>query len=394
MKPKFLIVFRKELKETLRDKRVLWLLALMVLMYPLLLGYMLNEQIKRATKPDREGIELVVINGAKAPNLMSQLRQKNVTISDREDTDEEGIAEILKSRKVAAVLRVNRKFAEDYAAMRPARIEFWFDSAAEQYTRQREVEDVLANYANNIASARLLAHGVSPATLMPVAVQRYDMGGTAARSALMIGAILGFMFLPAFLCGLSAAIDSTAGERERRSLEVLLAQPASTWQLLSGKWLATSVLAIVGVTLELLLAHAILSYLPLEEAGMSWHLSSLDMLIVCLVSAPLSLFAGAMHIVLAMNSKSFKEAQTMASMVSLVPMVPGLAVSIMELKTATWMYFVPMLSNQTLLKEMTKGAEVGLLPFVYTSVSALVPAFAFIYYASRRMKSERYVLSV
>lgn len=394
MKPKFIIVFLKELKETTRDRRALGLIALFVFMYPIMLGYILNRQINNATKPEREGIEMVVINDAQAPNLMAQLKLKNIHVQPREDMDEEAITETLKQRKVVAVLRINKKFAEDYAAMRSARVELWFDSASDHGARQRDIEDVLSAYTSNIAAARLLAHGVSPATLVPVTVQRYDTGGTAARSAVMIGAILGFMFLPAFLCGMSAAIDSTAGERERRSLEVLMAQPASSWQLLSGKWLAASSLAIVGVTLELMLAHAILSYLPLEEAGMSWRVSSADLFWVCLVSAPLSLFAGALTIVLAMNSKSFKEAQTQASMIVMLPMIPGLVVSMMELKTATWMYMVPLLANQTLLKELTKGVELSGMPFLLTMLSSLVPAFAMMIYASWRMKSERYVLAV
>jgi sodium transport system permease protein len=394
MKPKFLIVFLKELKESMRDKRALSLLALFVFMYPVMLGYILQQQIDRATKPERESMDLVVINSAQAPNLMTQLKQKNVVIQAREDMDEEAIGELLKGRKVVAVLKLNKNFSTDYQAMRPARVELWFDSASEKGARQRDIEDVLSAYTSSIASARLLAHGVSPVNLMPVTVQRYDTGGMAARSALMIGAILGFMFLPAFLCGMSAAIDSTAGERERRSLEVLMAQPASTWQLLCGKWLACSSLAIVGVTLELMLAHAILSYLPLEEAGMSWRVSSADLALVCLVSAPLSLFAGALTIVLAMNSKSFKEAQTQASMIVLLPMIPALVVSVMELKTATWMYAVPLLANQTLLKELTKGVEVGALPYLMTMLSSALPGLALIYFASWRMKSERYVLAV
>jgi sodium transport system permease protein len=394
MKPKFLIVYLKEIKESLRDKRSLGLIALFVFMYPLMLGYILNKQIDRATQPEREGIELAVINGAQAPTLMGQFKQKNITVMPQPDLDEEAIAALLRSRKVVALLRVHKKYGEDYQAMRPARVELWFDSAVDNGGRQRDIEDVLTAYTNGIASARLLAHGVSPATMMPVSVQRFDTGGSAGRSAMVIGAILGFMFLPAFICGLSAAIDSTAGERERRSLEVLMAQPVSAWQLLSGKWLATSTLAVVGVTLELALAHAILSWLPLEEIGMAWRVSSADLALVCLVSAPLSLFAGAMHIVLSMNAKSFKEAQTLASFIVLVPMVPGIAVSMLELKKATWMYMVPMLSNQTLLSELTKGTALGVEHFALTFLSAMLPALALMAFASWRMRSERYVLGV
>ncbi len=393
MTSKFFVVFRKEFRESLRDKRSLGLLALFTLMYPLLLGVLLHQWIDRATKPEREGIVLAVIGGAQAPTLMAQLKQKNITVHDTPPMDEAAIGDLLRAHKAAAVLRLPGKYASDYAAMRPARIELWFDSSTDQDGR-RDVEDVLNAYGSNIASARLLAHGVSPAALSPVQVQRYDTGTTAARSAGVIGGILGFLFFPAFICGLSAAVDSTAGERERRSLEVLMAQPVRTWELVAGKWLAAAALAVIGITLELMLAHAILSWMPLEEIGMSWRVGWGRLLLVCLASVPLSLFAAAVQIAVAMNARSFKEAQSVLSIVMLVPMLPGLAVSMLELKTASWMYLVPMLSNQTLLRETAKGGDIGFLPFVLTFLCSALAAWAAVAFAAWRMKSERYVLAV
>jgi sodium transport system permease protein len=393
-KPKFLVVFLKEIRETLRDKRSLGLLAMFTLMYPVMLGYILHHQIERATRPEREGIELAVIGGAQAPTLMTQLKQKNIKVHEMPQMSEEKITELLHSPKTAALLRLPKNFTESYAAMRPARIELWFDSATEQDNRRHDIEDVLQAYGSNIAGARLLAHGVSPAILQPIQVQHYDTGTNAARSAGLIGSILGFLFFPAFICGLSAAVDSTAGERERRSLEVLMAQPARTWELVVGKWLAAGSLAIVGITLELVLAHAILSWLPLEEIGMSWRVNWRDLALVCLASVPLSLLAAGLQIAVAMNAKSFKEAQSVLSFVMLVPMLPGLAVSMLDLKTADWMYLVPMLANQTLLRETAKGGDLGLLPFVLTFGCSLLGALVAVGFASWRMKSERYVLAV
>lgn len=393
MKSKSMVVFMKEFRETLRDRRSLVLLSLFTLMYPLMLGYMLNKQIERATKPEREGMELAVIGAAQAPNLMAQFKQKNVTVQQVDAMDEEAIGELLKSRKVVAVLRIDDKFTENYQEMRPAQVELWFDSAIDHGPRVRDVEAVLNAYSMDIASARLLAHGVSPVTMAPVKVQRYDTGGTAGRSG-VIGAMIGFLFFPAFGCCLSAAVDSTAGERERRSMEVLMAQPLRTWELIGGKWLAAGILSVIAITLELALAHGILSWLPLEEVGTSWRVTSADLALICLASVPLSLLAAAVHIAMAMNAKSFKEAQTTASVVMLVPMIPGVVVSMMELKTAAWMYAVPMLSNQTLLGEVAKGQDIGAMPYVLTFFSSLIPALAAVAFASWRLRSERYVLAV
>ena len=394
MKSKLKVVFLKELREMLRERRTLIFLLVASLMYPVLIGFVMNQMIEKNTRTEREGIELTVIGGASAPTLMAQLRERSVTVTEGAPMDEAAIGELLHSKKAAAVLRLSDDFIDNYQTMRPARIEMWFDSSTESGPQRRELEDILQAYGNNIASARLLAHGVSPATLAPIQVQRYDTGTNASRSAMVIGSIIGILFFPAFFLNLSAAVDSTAGERERRSLEVLMAQPTSTWDLVCGKWLAASVPSMVGVTLVLVVAHAILRWLPLEEIGLSWNLGWGELLLVCVATIPLSLLSSALFIGLAMNAKTFKEAQTTVSFVTIVPLVPGFAVSFLELKTAQWMYLVPMLSNQTLIKELAKSGDIGALPFVLTFLCSLIPALLVVAFASWRMKSEKYVLGV
>lgn len=394
MRSKFTIVFLKEFREHLRDRRSLAMLAIFVVMFPVMLGYMLHHSIGKATKPERQGMELAVIGGAQAPTLMTQLKQKNITIVNVDNLDEEAISKLLRKRRAVAVLRLKDNYAASYMDMRPAEIELWYDSASDDAPRRRDIEEVLNNYSSGIASARLLAHGVSPATLAPVKVQRYDTGSNASRSATLLGAMLGVLFLPAFTCCMSAAMDSTAGERERRSLEVLMAQPVTPLTLVGGKWTAAAALGVIGLTCGLMLTHVILTWLPLEEVGMSWRVTFVDLLRVCIISIPLCLFGAAAQIALAMNSKSYKEAQSILSIVTLLPLAPGAIVSIMDLENAPWMYLVPMLSNQNLMRELAKGQDPATMAWALTFASSLIPALAIIAFASWRMKSERYVLAV
>jgi sodium transport system permease protein len=393
-KPKFLIVFFKELRETLRDPRALGLLALFIALQPVIVGFALNMLIDRAGRPEREGIAVTVAGGAQAPSLMALLKQRNVTVTPVERMSDEQISAVLTARKAVAVLRLSDSYGKNYQEMRPAQIELWFDSAQDSNAKRRELEQMLAEYSSSVASARLLAHGVSPAVLNPVQLQKYDAGTAASRSAVILGTMLATLFIPAFALSLSASIDSTAGERERRSLEVLLAQPARTVDLIGGKWLAASTLAAAGITIELLFAHGILSWLPLEEIGISWRISTAEILMVSLLTVPLSLFAAALQMALAMNARSFKEAQTVLSFVLLIPMIPMIVVPVLGLKTADWMYFVPVLSNQTLLGELAKGQGISLLAASATFFSSLLPALAAVGFASWRMRSEHYVLSV
>ena len=389
-----IVVFRKELIEALRDRRALGMLIFFVVMYPVILGITLNNIIKRSTKVSSEISELVVIGAAQVPTLLAQLKQNNIVVTERPDMNDADISDLLRLRTHIGVLRIGPKFGEAYQSMRPARIELWFDSAADHQPKLRRLENLLRTYNANIAAARLLAHGVSPTVLTPIQFQQYDTASSASRSATFVGALLGMFFAAAFFFCLNTAMDTTAGERERRSLEVLLAQPVRPFELMGGKWLATASLAIIGLTLELLAAHVILKWMPLEEIGMSWRMSLPVLLSVCAVSIPLCLFAAAFEIALAMNARSFKEAQTMMGFAVLVPMLPAIIVPMLDLNSATWMYAVPVLSNQTLLRELAKGQDVGILPYLLTGGSALLLSGVAIGFATWRLKSERYIFGI
>jgi sodium transport system permease protein len=201
-------------------------------------------------------------------------------------------------------------------------------------------------------------------------------------------------FVTSFIFCMNTAMDTTAGERERRSLEVLLAQPVKPFDLIVGKWLATASLAVVGLTLELLVAHLILTWMPLEELGMSWRVGLPLLLGMIATAIPLCLFAAAFEIALAMNAKTFKEAQTMMSFALLLPMLPAVLIPMLDLRHALWMYAVPIVSNQTLMLEVAKGQAVGVLPYLLTTGSSLLGTALAIGFATWRLRSENYVIGV
>src|SRR5205823_1969023 len=97
------------------------------LMYPMMIGFVANQQIKRATKPERDGVEIAVVGASQAPTLMAQLKQRNINVKDVGALDEPAITDLLQARKFPVVLRLSDKFTENYAAMRPARVELWYD---------------------------------------------------------------------------------------------------------------------------------------------------------------------------------------------------------------------------------------------------------------------------
>ncbi|MFD2270996.1 hypothetical protein ACFS07_07305 [Undibacterium arcticum] len=120
------------MKEAMRDRRALVLLLLFVVMYPAILWSVLHNLIDKAGKTERESVELVVIGGAQVPTLVTRLTQRNVTVNQRGDMSDSAITDLLKERTQVAVVKVSDQFSDNYKEMRPAKIELWYDSAAEQ----------------------------------------------------------------------------------------------------------------------------------------------------------------------------------------------------------------------------------------------------------------------
>jgi sodium transport system permease protein len=136
-------------------------------MYPVMFGVLMQQVIERSTRAEREGVDLAVIGASRAPTLMAQLKQKNITVIDTAPMDEAAIETLLQKGKVAGLLRLDGEVSpRAMPTMRPAKIELWYDSASRRTVRsQRDSRGsaVEAYSSANVAGARLLAHGVSPA---------------------------------------------------------------------------------------------------------------------------------------------------------------------------------------------------------------------------------------
>ena len=137
------------------------------------------------------------------------------------------------------------------------------------------------------------------------------------------------------------AIDATAGERERGSLEPLLLQPVHARVLVLGKWLSTVVFGLIGGMLTLLCLSLAMHQLPLENLGLRLVLGVSESVQLMYIAMPLILFAGAAQLLLATIAKSFKEAQTYLSATMLLPMLPGLFASMKPMEPSLWMAAVP-----------------------------------------------------
>jgi sodium transport system permease protein len=348
-------VFRKELTDHLRDRRSVATSLLMPLLGPLVffLLFSLLAQMLRQDKPLR-----VPARGlAQAHSLAAFLEQGGVELLPA-PTDLE--AEVRDGRADVALVLPDG-FAEAFAAGRGARVEVLADTSRNKARPAvQRLLRLLHAYSGQLGGLRLLARGVDPRLAVPLAIEEQDLATPERTAANVLTMVPLFLLLSIFMGGMYLAIDCTAGERERGSLEPLLLNPVSRAELVLGKWGAVLAVSWGALLVSLLAFAAALARVPMQEIGLRVLAGPRELLGMALVLLPLSLFAAALQLNLALYSRSFKEAQTWLSLVTLLPMLPAALLAVSPLQPQAWMMAVPALS-QTLL--LTEGLRGGAVPF-------------------------------
>jgi sodium transport system permease protein len=352
----FLVVFRKEVVENLRDRRALFNSVLLSpLLFPLLLlgmSYLaISTQEERAEKP----LAMPVIGAEHAPNLVAFLRQNGVTVEEPVDDVEQRV----RSQEVTMAMRIPSSFAEDWAAGRPATVELIADpTRGDSQSMLARTRSLLHGYGRQIGTLRMQLRGVSPLLSSPIAVREIDLSTPRSRAMLLLAILPYALMITAFVGGMHLAIDVTAGERERRSLEPLLINPVPRWQIMCGKMAATAAFALASLLLTLLSFKLSLPLMPIDQLGVDLNVPLGVAAKILAVVAPVAVLAASMLTLLASFAKSFREAQSYMGLVVLIPMIPSLLFMSNQPQPETWMMPIPLFSQNILIGEFVRGEAV------------------------------------
>ena len=379
-------VCRKELSDALRDRRSLLSALLYPLIMPLMVAVMFGA-MSRVLSSDRP-LEAPVAGREHAPNLVAWLEERGVVVEDPPADPEAAV----RDGDVDLVLIIDEEYGEQFRSVQPAVVRIVHDSSrTASETSVRRVRNLLRGYSSQVAVLRLIARGVSPGVIQAVRVDDLDLA-TPAQSAARIFAMLPmFLIMVAFVGGMHVAIDTTAGERERQSLEPLLVNPVSRAALTTGKWIATCLFGLVATLLTLVVFVLMMRFVPLEELGMQLGLGTRQLLLMSIAVAPLALFASAVQMFVATFARSFKEAQTYVSLLIFVPIVPSVALQIYPLQPTGWMMLVPALSHHLLLVDVMGGEPVTALNLLTSAVAATLLAVLLLFLTSRLLQQEKIV---
>jgi sodium transport system permease protein len=384
------LVFLKEFFENLRDRRtILAALVFGPVLGPLLLAALLQISVSRGEASLDQPLTLAVAGADRAPNLIALLESRAIEVVPV-NFDEATARQAVLDRTHSVVLRVPEDFASRLQNSEPAPLQLFADASDRfgGYEDAERVRRIIERYASELGQTRLILRGINPLLLAPVVVQEVDVSTPASRAALMLG-ILSYLVIFAMLMGgMYLAIDSTAGERERGSLEALLTLPLPRSQLIYGKILATSAYMLLAVTLTVIACTLTLQFIRLEEFGMSVALGPLSALMIIVLVSPLIPLGASLMTVVASFTRSFREAQSYLGFVISVPTLPLAFIGVLGLSPTPELYAIPSLSQHFLLTQILRGEMPALTDVMISASVSLALGAALAWWAGRLYERE------
>ena len=377
----------KEYREAFRDKRALMVALGMAILAPI--GIMVMSKIMIEKLVDEPPVYVKFVGAEYAPKLITHFADKN--LFDFADVPEDERS-IWQQRNIA--IEIPEDYTTDMAEGKPIKLHLqadYTDKAVQPPVRR--INNAVREFSMSIGYKRLLLRGVDVRLLNPVKLVEQDTAKPDA-TFMLISMMLGiYLMLAAFMSGLSVAIDSSAGERERNVLEMLLCQPVSTLKIVLAKLISASTVSVIGVLLILVLTSISVGFVDLTKIGATFNLDLSTALVLLLLLLPICFFATACQLFVAFQTKSFKEAQSTVGMLIGIPAFIPFVVSMMD-DRPEWLNWLPISGQSMIIENIFKGVEVDWLAVFATSSVTIAITAALVLGLAKKLKSEKVVMAL
>lgn len=380
---KIIAMVRKELIDAARDKRSVMAGLYYAIGTPLIMCGLFMVLIGQLTSPD--DLKITIKNPDKAPDLVRFLSNKGITQGAADGSD----AKDLK----AIELIISTDYAAQMNQGKSAEITIVADNSEEKLQNSiRRLEKQLQAYSAEMGSLRLIARGIDPRVVQPLKVNVQDKATTDSKGGMILGIAIFTMIYSVFISGMNLAIDTSAGERERNSLALLLSHPLTTRQLVLSKIIAVSLFALLGLVLILLVSKIAYAFVPWQELGFSVNITTEFMALMLVVGIPVALMAACLQLFVSFMAKTFKEAQSYLTMVLFVPLALSMAASYNI--APDMLQWLPVSGQQHALMDFIKGKDLPMLQLLVSTFGTLAIAVLLAFGMERSLKSEKVIFGL
>lgn len=379
-----LTIVTKELFDALRDRRTMLMVFLITLFGMPLMMVILSETANRY-ETQIEKKQIWVAGLAYAPVLQNYIERQGYAIKQA-PLDYE--VQLHSKTLIDPVLVISKDFqAQLDAGLRPMLTIVLDVANQDSQTGVAPLRYLVQGFGNELAGQNLAMRGVAPDMLSAVELRERHLSTTADAGSQLKGALSLMLMLTMVSAGLYAAIDTSAGERERGSLEPLMMNPVSSLVFAVGKWIAVAMLTMLVVIFSVLSIFPAALLIRNEPVRIMLQFSSAELGLLILVLLPLGMMLAAVQIAIAINGKSHKEAQARCTVVVMLAPLVSLVGLFRQGADPAWYQWVPVLAQNQLMTKVLNNEAVSAAEMLTPLVScALITALA-LWYVSKKMRS-------
>ncbi len=373
----FLTIFRKEFTDSVRDRRTLFMMVIFpLILFPFLMTVFTRVQLSQMRKAEEKVIRLSLVNEQDAPGLA----ELAITIPGLllvPPVPADSAASLIQRDSLDAVIVVAPDFREQVDAMKRGALTLIFKSSEDYAIAKRRLHDVIDRYEKQLVERRFAALKIDRSVVSAVNVQEKDIATVKEKVGRSIGGFIPYLFVIfCFMGSMYPAIDLAAGEKERGTIETLLTAPVNRFTILLGKFAVVVLAGLLSAAVSmagLYLALRQVKEMPQEMLqAVQGILDVQSVLLTLSLLLPLTIFFAGFLLSLSMFAKSYKEAQSIISPLTIVVILPVLIGMVPGFALTPVTALIPVLNVSLATKEIIAGTiQPGLLALVYLSLVLL-----------------------